>query len=118
MGGAEDWQSAMTARLSDLGVVILNPRRDDWDSSWKQSIEDERFRGHVEWEPDGLERAQVIAMWFAPDTHAPVTLLELGLTATAVDIATGSGSFDRSSRAHTVQRTRWSLFILMHATSA
>lgn len=81
MGAAEDWQAAITARFADLDVVVLNPRRDDWDSSWRQSIDDPRFRGQVEWELDGLDRADVIAMWFAPETRAPITLLELGLHA-------------------------------------
>jgi hypothetical protein len=30
---------------------------------------------------DGLERASVVAMYFAPPTQAPITLLELGLLA-------------------------------------
>ncbi|MEP7127198.1 MAG: nucleoside 2-deoxyribosyltransferase domain-containing protein, partial [Byssovorax sp.] len=63
MGAAVDWQAAITALLADLAIVILNPRRDDWDSSWRQSIDDPRFRGQVEWELDGLDRASVIAMW-------------------------------------------------------
>ena len=62
-------------------VVVLNPRRVDWDSSWTQSIREPKFRGQVEWELDALERAQVIAMWFVPETRAPITLLELGLHA-------------------------------------
>jgi len=81
MGTAENWQATITARLADLEVVVLNPRRDDWDSTWTQSKHDARFRGQVEWELDGLDRADVVAMWFAPGSHAPVTLLELGLTA-------------------------------------
>jgi hypothetical protein len=82
MGVAEDWQARVTAGLADCDeVVILNPRRDDWDSSWRQSIDEPRFRAQVEWELDGLERADVIAMYFAPDTRAPITLLELGLHA-------------------------------------
>jgi hypothetical protein len=35
----------------------------------------------VEWELDGLQRADVIAMHFDPATQAPITLLELGLFA-------------------------------------
>ncbi|MDB4993149.1 MAG: hypothetical protein JWM74_581 [Myxococcaceae bacterium] len=82
MGVAEDWQARVTAGLADRDeLVILNPRRDDWDSSWQQSIDEPRFRAQVEWELDGLERADVIAMYFAPDTRAPITLLELGLHA-------------------------------------
>jgi len=89
MGVAEDWQASITSRLSDLDILVLNPRRDAWDSSWRQSIEDERFRGQVEWELEGLERTQLIAMWFAPETHAPVTLLELGLTASRGKLIVG-----------------------------
>ncbi len=80
-GTADDWQASMAAALADRDVVVLDPRRDEWDASWRQSIDEPRFRGQVEWELDGLERADVIAMWFAPATRAPITLLELGLHA-------------------------------------
>jgi hypothetical protein len=81
MGAAEDWQTTVARSLSDLEVLILNPRRDEWDASWVQSIDDPKFREQVEWELTGLERATLVAMYFAPDTKAPVTLLELGLCA-------------------------------------
>jgi hypothetical protein len=35
----------------------------------------------VEWELEAQERADVIAMFFASETRAPITLLELGLFA-------------------------------------
>jgi hypothetical protein len=79
MGKAIDWQAQIAEALAAHEGVILNPRRDAWDSSWAQSISDERFRAQVTWELDGLDCADVIAMWFAPDTKAPITLLELGL---------------------------------------
>lgn len=81
MGKAEDWQSQVAAALSDLDVLILNPRRDDWDDTWRQSIYDPRFREQVRWELDALEHASHILMYFAPDTFAPITLLEFGLYA-------------------------------------
>jgi nucleoside 2-deoxyribosyltransferase-like protein len=81
LGQAEDWQSRMGGALADLEVVILNPRRDEWDASWDQSVDDARFRGQVEWELAAQERADLIAMYFAPETRAPITLLELGLFA-------------------------------------
>lgn len=81
MGAARDWQVELCNALVDRDVVVLNPRRDEWDASWRQSITEPRFRDQVEWELAGLERANVIAMWFAPDTKAPITLLELGLHA-------------------------------------
>ena len=80
MGAAEDWQARLVAALPDH-VVALNPRRLDWDASWRQSIDEPKFREQVEWELDGLERADVVAMWFEPATKSPITLLELGVHA-------------------------------------
>jgi hypothetical protein len=81
MGEAADWQAEMTRALADSPLAILNPRRDDWDASWRQSIHEPKFKEQVEWELFGLEQADVIAMWFAPASAAPITLLELGLHA-------------------------------------
>ncbi len=81
MGRAGPWQAEVEGELADLPVAILNPRRDEWDASWEQSIDNPRFREQVEWELDAQERASVIAMYFVPGTQAPITLLELGLFA-------------------------------------
>jgi hypothetical protein len=81
MGLAEPWQAAVESALAGLDAVILNPRRDEWDASWEQSIGNAKFREQVEWELEAQERATLIAMYFAPATRAPVTLLELGLAA-------------------------------------
>lgn len=89
MGQAEDWQVVVEERLADLDIVILNPRRDDWDRDWIQSIDDPRFREQVEWELTGQEIASLIAMFFAPATKAPITLLELGLFARTEKVLVG-----------------------------
>lgn len=81
MGLAEPWQDEVERSLGDLEVVLLNPRREDWDASWVQSIHDANFREQVEWELEAQERADLIAFYFAPATRAPITLLELGLAA-------------------------------------
>lgn len=81
MGLAEDWQALIFRCLQDLDVLVLNPRRDNWDASWVQSITNPCFREQVEWELAGLELASIVAMYFAPSTKAPITLLELGLCA-------------------------------------
>ena len=81
MGMAEPWQAALEQALADLPIAILNPRRDAWDASWEQSIHCHAFREQVEWELEAQERASVVAMYFAPPTKAPITLLELGLFA-------------------------------------
>lgn len=77
MGKAENWQNELFARL-EKGTV-LNPRRDDWDSSWVQSVHNKKFREQVEWELKAQEEADVIAVHFDPSTKSPITLLELGL---------------------------------------
>lgn len=81
MGRAEAWQAFVEQALNDLPITVLNPRRDDWDGSWEQTIGNSQFRGQVEWELEAQERASVIAMYFAPATQSPITLLELGLFA-------------------------------------
>lgn len=81
MGTAQNWQSLVSESLLDDNVVILNPRRDDWDSTWEQDISNPDFREQVEWELAAQELATVIAMYFDPSTKAPITLLELGLFA-------------------------------------
>lgn len=81
MGGAPDWQEEVIAALGDREIAVLNPRRAAWDSSWRQSIDEPKFRRQVEWELDALESADQVAMYFAPGSQAPITLLELGLFA-------------------------------------
>src|SRR4051794_10170038 len=79
MGAAEPWQEVVERALGELDVTILNPRREEWDSSWIQSIQDARFREQVKWELEAQELATLILMYFAPETKSPITLLELGL---------------------------------------
>lgn len=81
MGKAEMWQDHFANAMSDLDIVIYNPRRDDWDSSWVQDISNPCFRDQVEWELIRLESSNVIAMYFDPSTKSPISLLELGLHA-------------------------------------
>jgi hypothetical protein len=81
MGKAVDWQTKVTEALKNHDITILNPRRDDWDSSWKQTIDDPKFREQVEWELQALEEATEILMYFDPATKSPISLLELGLFA-------------------------------------
>jgi len=79
MGKAEGWQSKVEKALDGEEILILNPRRDDWDSSWEQKKENKHFSGQVNWELQGQEVADVILMYFDKDTQSPITLLELGL---------------------------------------
>jgi hypothetical protein len=84
MGKASEWQvkieEEVEKRMKDDQVItIFNPRRKDWDSSWEQSIDNDNFRGQVEWELDGLEAADKIVVYIDPDTKSAITLMELGL---------------------------------------
>lgn len=83
MGQAVDWQQLLCEKLTAANWqgCVLNPRRPDWDNTWEQSIENEPFRHQVEWELEGLEQATLIVFYFAPESKAPITLLELGLHA-------------------------------------
>lgn len=79
MGEAEHWQLKAGRTLDEFGCTVLDPRRDDWDSSWEQSIDNEHFAEQVRWELMGLERAKAVLLHFDPSTKSPITLLELGL---------------------------------------
>jgi predicted nucleotidyltransferase len=78
MGNAENWQQQIEEEFSDIDVCILNPRRLSWDPTWKQEIENPLFLEQVEWELDSLEFADIIVMYFDPNTKAPISLMELG----------------------------------------
>ena len=81
MGKAENWQQKIEGKLSKCDGVIFNPRRDDWDSSWVQSIDNPQFREQVEWELSALEQSDIVVMYFDPATKSPISLLEFGLLA-------------------------------------
>ncbi len=74
-GKASDWQSKFAEQMKDLNVVLLNPRRKDWnpDASWEEK--DEQIR----WEMDAQQWATVRIYYFEPGTISPITLFELGL---------------------------------------
>src|ERR1043165_4118042 len=85
MGAAKEWQQQVIDLFHSLipeaqreSFLILNPRRPDWDSSWKQQIEDPQFYQQVKWELKGLKEADYVLMYFDPATKSPVSLLELG----------------------------------------
>lgn len=85
-GKAEDWQTRMINACQDVhepteNIIILNPRRDDWNDGWVQRMENPYFREQVEWELDGMERATQIIMYLVAGTKSPISLLELGLAA-------------------------------------
>jgi len=81
MGKAEDWQQKVITSVSDFEKVIYNPRRENWDSTWAQTIDNPKFKEQVDWELEGLEESDLIIMNFTPETMSPISLMEFGLYA-------------------------------------
>jgi hypothetical protein len=83
MGSAEKWASKVVKEIKDSfitksDIVLFNPRRDSWDPTWEQSIHNPEFRYQVTWEMNMLELADIIFLYFLPETKSPISLLELG----------------------------------------
>jgi hypothetical protein len=87
MGRGENWQQRVGEFLSSFPdwLLILDPRRDDWDDSWEQDKDNPEFAQQVKWELKSQEVADLIVFVFATDeknaekAKAPITLMELGL---------------------------------------
>lgn len=71
--GCPDWQSELVAKLKDSSATLINPRRDDFDTS-----KPEMSKEQIEWEFEHLAKAHVISFWFPKETLCPITLFELG----------------------------------------
>ena len=77
--GCEDWQRDVCERMADDRVVLLNPRRADFDVSRGDSAAQQ-----IAWEWRHLHdpRTTVTTFWFPPspasDTVQPIALFELG----------------------------------------
>lgn len=83
LGKAIDWQAEVIYQLAkrDWRGIVLNPRRPAWDETWESSIHNPNFVEQVNWELQGLEIADKIVYYFAPETYAPVSMFEFGLHA-------------------------------------
>lgn len=66
------WQDVVMAGLSDLDVVVLNPRRKQWPDDPKE------IEKQIEWEFGMIRHADVVSFWFPKETLCPITLFELG----------------------------------------
>lgn len=83
MGKAVDWQERVALFFEKARVILFNPRRDNWDSSWEQDISNPNFAKQVNWELDMIELADMVLVYFDPTTKSPISLLELGMLATS-----------------------------------
>jgi hypothetical protein len=73
ISGTFDWQADIVARLSDLPLVILNPRRKNFPIGDPSAAP-----AQIEWEFRYLRRATAVLFWFPPETLCPIALYELG----------------------------------------
>lgn len=81
--GCDDWQSDLVEELQDLddsglfdlrGLVIFNPRRDDFDVM-DMTVKVEQ----IKWEHKCLEKCDICSFFFpASESVQPITLYELG----------------------------------------
>ncbi len=78
---ADRWQDRFVNAFEKFktDVILLNPRRDNWDATITQSKDDPKFKEQVMWELKGLTTADFVVFYFDPNTMSPITLLELGL---------------------------------------
>ena len=83
---AEEWQKELISKLESYDIRILNPRRDAWDNTQIQSIKNPYFKTQVDWELDGLERADLIVIYLQPKTYSPISLLEIGMNCNSYNI--------------------------------
>lgn len=85
MGGAEDWQVQATKQIAAIEstlereFIVMNPRRDNWDSSWGQDSPE--LAHQINWELDAMELVDAVLFYLGPTTKSPVTMLEIGLQA-------------------------------------
>lgn len=82
MGSSLNWQEDFTTKLVKEfknTIDIFNPRRNEWDASWEQTINNPQFKEQVTWELDCLEKCDYIVMNLLPESKSPISLLEIGL---------------------------------------
>ena len=79
MGSAEMWQDKIVKEFENYDVLFLNPRRDDWDSSWIQDpTPGTKFHEQVSWERNMQLLSEFIIYHFDSKTKSPITMFELG----------------------------------------
>jgi hypothetical protein len=67
------WQAHIVELLKDLPIVVLNPRRADFD------VNDPGMEvAQITWEHRHMQKADAILFWFPCETLCPITLYELG----------------------------------------
>lgn len=107
MGNSHDWQQEFKEYIEQNNTaiqnwVILNPRRNNWDASWEQRLDNPKFKEQVDWELDALDTADLRVFVFLPNSKSPVTMLELGLYHNKPCVVYCPFEFYRSGNIHIV----------------
>lgn len=80
-GSSDDWQvkveEALDKRIGSRGFVVMNPRREHWDSKAGR----EAILKQIDWEQKCLTASDAIMIVFLDGSQSPISLLELGLFA-------------------------------------
>jgi hypothetical protein len=71
--GCSNWQKDLVSLLSDTNLVLLNPRRENFDINDRHMEEEQ-----IKWEFEHLLKASAVSFWFTKETLCPITLYELG----------------------------------------
>ncbi len=71
--GCPLWQDKIIIHLEKEPLVILNPRRKNFDAN-NPLMEKEQ----IEWEYNHLNLSDIISFWFPCETLCPISLFELG----------------------------------------
>jgi hypothetical protein len=83
---AENWQAQVVRLLQRVDATILNPRRTHFPAN---NLAESRRQ--IEWEARHLQKADLVAFWFPPQSLCPIALFELGIyTVTKVQIVVGT----------------------------
>jgi len=80
-GFSQNWQNKVSEKLSDYAINIYNPRRDKWEGSWEQNINNIDLKNQINWEYNALDKSDYILMNILPDSQSPITILEFGMYA-------------------------------------
>lgn len=91
-GAASDWQKELVGHLDrtnlegfDPDIIIMNPRRENWNANLQQTIDDPTFYNQVMWERRYLAGCDLKVFYFSGEGPSPITLLEMGEFATSKD---------------------------------
>lgn len=71
--GCENWQVQMVNLLAGTNLILVNPRRENFDIG-----DSGKTLQQIEWEHLMLRRCDGILFWFSKETIQPIVLFELG----------------------------------------